>query len=65
LLRDVFEVAGDRVEESMAAVSLRACAEEVTLVAAECGEDAVLVGAAETLWQRLLVDPASTLGTAS
>jgi predicted NBD/HSP70 family sugar kinase len=65
LLRDVFDVAGDRVEDSMAAVVLRACAEEVTLVAAGCGEDAVLVGAAETLWQRLLVDPAATLGTAS
>jgi len=65
LLSDVYEIATDRVHAGVAAVALRACFDEVRLAAAACGPDAVLVGAAETMWRDLLEDPAATLAVAS
>jgi predicted NBD/HSP70 family sugar kinase len=65
LLGDVHAAVGDTVSDAVRGVALAACLEHVRLVTAECGEDAVLVGAAETMWQRLLADPVATLGAAS
>jgi predicted NBD/HSP70 family sugar kinase len=65
LLADVLETADGAVTGGVQRVALRASLEEVRLAPAACGSDAVLVGAAETMWQHLLVDPAATLGAAS
>jgi predicted NBD/HSP70 family sugar kinase len=65
LLRDVHDVAAREVEAGVRAVALHACLEEVRLASAACGTDAVLVGAAETMWLELLEDPATTLAAAS
>jgi predicted NBD/HSP70 family sugar kinase len=65
LLRDVYDVAAPDVEAGVRAVALRACLEEVQLASAACGPDAVLVGAAETMWLELLEDPATMLAVAS
>ena len=65
LLSDVYEVATAQVEAGVKAVALRACLDEVRLAATACGPDAVLVGAAETMWLDLLEDPAATLAAAS
>jgi predicted NBD/HSP70 family sugar kinase len=61
LLRSVYRVAGDEVESGLRSVALRACLDEVLLAPAACVPDAVLVGAAEAVWLRLLEDPAATL----
>jgi predicted NBD/HSP70 family sugar kinase len=61
LLQSVYRAAGDEVEAGMRSVALRACLDEVRLAAAACDPDAVLVGAAETVWLRLLEDPATSL----
>jgi predicted NBD/HSP70 family sugar kinase len=61
LLRSVYDAAGDDVEAGLRSVALRACLDEVRLAAAACDPDAVLVGAAESLWLQLLEDPAASL----
>jgi predicted NBD/HSP70 family sugar kinase len=61
LLQCVYEAASEEVDAGMRAVALRACLEEVRLAGAACDPDAVLVGAAESLWLRLLEDPAASL----
>jgi predicted NBD/HSP70 family sugar kinase len=65
LLRDVHDAAGPEVEAGVRAVALRACLDEVQLASAARGPDAVLVGAAETMWLQLLEDPATSLAVAS
>jgi predicted NBD/HSP70 family sugar kinase len=65
LLSDVYEVAGREVEAAVGSVALRACLDEVRLAPTACGKDAVLIGAAETMWRDLLADPATTLAVAS
>ena len=65
LLGDVFVAAGDTVAQGLRRTALTASLEPLHLAAAGCGPDAVLVGAAETMWQHLLVDPAATLGAVS
>jgi predicted NBD/HSP70 family sugar kinase len=65
LLADVLETAEEGVTAAVQRVALRASLEEVLLAPAACGADAVLVGAAESMWQHLLVDPAVTLGSGS
>ena len=62
LLADVFVAAEDTVTHAVGRVALNASLDAVRLAPAGCGADAVLVGAAETMWQHLLVDPAATLG---
>ncbi len=64
LLGDVHATVADTLADAVRSVALAACLEQVDLVTAECGEDAVLVGAAETLWESLLADPVATLGAA-
>jgi predicted NBD/HSP70 family sugar kinase len=61
LLRSVYDAAGDEVAAGLRSVALRACLDEVRLTGAQCVPDAVLVGAAESLWLRLLEDPAASL----
>jgi predicted NBD/HSP70 family sugar kinase len=61
LLQSVYEAASEEVDAGLRAVALRACLEEVRLAGAACVPDAVLVGAAESLWLRLLEDPATSL----
>jgi predicted NBD/HSP70 family sugar kinase len=61
LLQSVYEAAGEEVDAGMRSLALRACLEDVRLAGAACVPDAVLVGAAESLWLRLLEDPAASL----
>jgi predicted NBD/HSP70 family sugar kinase len=61
LLRSVYDAAGDEVDTGLRRVALRACLDEVRLAGAACVPDAVLVGAAESLWLRLLEDPVASL----
>jgi predicted NBD/HSP70 family sugar kinase len=61
LLQSVYDAAGDEVDAGLRSVALRACLEEVRLAGAACLPDAVLVGAAESVWLRLLEDPAASL----
>jgi predicted NBD/HSP70 family sugar kinase len=63
LLRSVYETAGHEVDAGLESVALRACLDEVRLAGAACVPDAVLVGAAESLWLRLLEDPAASLAS--
>jgi predicted NBD/HSP70 family sugar kinase len=62
LLRDLYPLVAKRVGKTLAAASLRAPMEQVTLTVPELGGDAVLLGAAEYVWQDVLADPASVLG---
>ena len=41
--------------------ALAAPAEQVRLALPELGDDAVLLGASEAVWQRVLLDPAGAL----
>ena len=61
LLREVYPRVADEVRRTMLAGALAAPAEQVRLVLPELGDDAVLLGAAETVWQRVLLDPVGTL----
>jgi predicted NBD/HSP70 family sugar kinase len=61
LLREIYPAVADAVRVSMLASALAAPAEQVTLSLPELGGDAVLLGAAEVIWQELLADPAATL----
>ena len=61
LLREVYPRVADEVRRTMLAGALTAPAEQVRLVLPELGDDAVLLGAAETVWQRVLLDPVGAL----
>ena len=61
LLREVYPRVADEVRRTMLAGALAAPAEQVRLVLPELGDDAVLLGAAETVWQRVLLDPVGAL----
>jgi predicted NBD/HSP70 family sugar kinase len=62
LLRDLYPLVAARVGRTLAGASLRAPMEQVTLAVPELGGDAVLLGAAEYVWQDVLADPAAVLG---
>nr|WP_232531600.1 ROK family protein [Microlunatus antarcticus] len=62
LLREVYPRVSGEVRRAMLAGALTAPAEQVRLVLPELGDDAVLLGAAETVWQRVLLDPVGALG---
>ena len=62
LLREVYPRVQAEVRSAMLAGALGAPAEQVRLVLPALGDDAVLLGAAETVWQRALLDPVGTLG---
>ena len=62
LLREVYPRVSAEVRSAMLAGALVAPAEQVRLVLPELGDDAVLLGAAETVWQRVLLDPAGLFG---
>lgn len=61
LLREVYPLVSSEVRHSMFAGALAAPAEQVRLALPELGDDAVLFGAAETVWRRALIDPAGAL----
>lgn len=61
LLREVYPRVSTQVQRALLAGALAAPAEQVRLVLPELGDDAVLLGAAETVWQRVLLDPAGAL----
>jgi predicted NBD/HSP70 family sugar kinase len=65
LLREVYPHVADAVSEGLRASALRAPAEEVQLALPQLGGDAVLVGAAELVWDEVLADPATTLRRAA
>jgi predicted NBD/HSP70 family sugar kinase len=62
LLRELYPVVADEVRRSVRAGALAAPGEQVRLALPGLGDDAVLLGAAETVWQRVLLDPAAALG---
>jgi predicted NBD/HSP70 family sugar kinase len=64
LLRDLYPLVATRVGRTLAGASLRAPMEQVTLAVPELGGDAVLLGAAEYVWQDVLTDPVAVLGRA-
>ena len=61
LLRELYPQVEAEVQRAMLAGALAAPAEQVRLALPELGDDAVLLGAAETVWQRVLLDPAAAL----
>jgi len=61
LLRELYPQVAGEVQRVMLAGALAAPAGQVRLALPELGDDAVLLGAAETVWQRALVDPAGAL----
>ncbi len=65
LLRELYPPTQAWVRAGLASVALRAPADEVRLAVPELGGDAVLVGAAEMLWDDLLADPAAVLRAAA
>ena len=64
LLRELYPQVAAEVQRVMLAGALAAPAEQVRLALPELGDDAVLLGAAETVWQRVLLDPAAALTAA-
>jgi predicted NBD/HSP70 family sugar kinase len=61
LLRELYPVVADEVRRSVRAGALAAPGEQVRLALPGLGDDAVLLGAAETVWQRVLLDPVAML----
>lgn len=61
LLREVYPLVAADVRRTMLTGALDAPAEQVRLALPELGDDAVLLGAAETVWQRALLDPVAAL----
>ncbi len=61
LLRELYPQVAAEVQRVMLAGALAAPAEQVRLALPELGDDAVLLGAAEAVWQRVLQDPAGAL----
>lgn len=61
LLRELYPQVEEEVRRTMLAGALAAPAEQVRLALPELGDDAVLLGAAEAVWQRVLLDPAAAL----
>ena len=61
LLREVYPLVADEVRRTLLAGALAAPVEQVRLALPELGDDAVLLGAAETVWQHVLLDPAAAL----
>ena len=61
LLRELYPQVTAQVQLAMLAGALNAPAEQVRLALPELGDDAVLLGAAEAVWQRVLLDPAGAL----
>ena len=61
LLQELYPRVSTEVLRVLHAGALAAPAEQVRLALPELGDDAVLLGAAETVWQRVLLDPASAL----
>ena len=61
LLREVYPRVSAEVLRVMLAGALAAPAEQVRLVLPQLGDDAVLLGAAETVWHRVLLDPVGAL----
>ena len=61
LLRELYPVVADEVRRSVRAGALAAPGEQVRLALPGLGDDAVLLGAAETVWQRVLLDPVAAL----
>ncbi|WP_041840913.1 ROK family protein [Actinoplanes friuliensis] len=60
-LRDVYLVAAAQIRSRMNAVALPACREHIRLRTPGLGPDAVLIGAAELAFARLLDDPLTVL----
>jgi predicted NBD/HSP70 family sugar kinase len=61
LLRELYPQVSTEVQRAMRAGALSAPAEQVRLALPRLGDDAVLLGAAEAVWQRVLLDPAGAL----
>lgn len=61
LLREVYPAVAEQVRRTMLRGALAAPAEQVRLALPELGDDAVLLGAAEAVWQRVLLDPVAAL----
>ncbi|SEP79130.1 ROK family protein [Microlunatus flavus] len=61
LLRELYPVVSAQVRRTMVRGALAAPAEQVRLALPELGDDAVLLGAAEAVWQRVLLDPVAAL----
>ena len=57
LLRDLYPCVADEVRRTMVRGALAAPVEQVRLALPELGGDAVLLGAAEAVWHRVLLDP--------
>lgn len=62
LLSEVYPLVSGKVRRVMTTGALTAPADQVRVVLPELGDDAVLLGAAETVWQRVLRDPVAVLG---
>jgi predicted NBD/HSP70 family sugar kinase len=65
LLRQVYPFVAAAVDAGMRTTALRAPAEEVELAVPGLGGDAVLLGAAEAVWQGLLADPVAGIRTSA
>lgn len=63
LLGEIYPAVADAVRDSMLSWALAAPAEQVRLSLPQLSGDAVLLGAAELIWQELLADPVATLAT--
>jgi predicted NBD/HSP70 family sugar kinase len=61
LLRDLYPVVVEQVGQAMGQAALAAPAEQARVAVAGLGEDAVLIGAAELVWQSVLADPVGVL----
>ncbi|MGI3784869.1 MAG: ROK family protein, partial [Janthinobacterium lividum] len=61
LLRELYPQVSVEVRRAMLRGALAAPSEQVELALPELGDDAVLLGAAEAVWQRVLRDPAAAL----
>jgi len=62
LLRELYPCVAAEVRRTMVRGALAAPVEQVRLALPELGDDAVLLGAAEAVWQRVLLDPVAALG---
>jgi predicted NBD/HSP70 family sugar kinase len=61
LLREIHPLAAQAIAEGLAATALRAPSVDVRVTVPTLGSDAVLMGAAEIVWQELLADPVTSL----
>lgn len=61
LLRELYPRVSAEVRRTMVRGALAAPVEQVRLALPELGDDAVLLGAAEAVWQRVLLDPVAAL----